>query len=50
MVASTGNWTLRGLTLTGGSTPAPGGAIFNLQGTLTVNRLRGHRQLLVRAG
>ena len=38
MVASTGNLTLQGLTLTGGSTPAPGGAIFNLQGTLTVNR------------
>ena len=38
MVASTGNLTLQGLTLTGGSTSAPGGAIFNLQGTLTVNR------------
>jgi hypothetical protein len=38
MVASTGNLTLQGLTLTGGSTSALGGAIFNLQGTLTVNR------------
>ena len=40
LVAGPGNLTLQGLTLTGGSTPAPGGAIFNLQGTLTLNHSR----------
>jgi len=38
MVTSTGNLRLQGLTLTGGNTGAPGGGIFNLEGTLTLNR------------
>jgi hypothetical protein len=37
MVTSLGNLTVQGLTITGGNTPAPGGGIFNLEGTLTVN-------------
>jgi hypothetical protein len=38
LVTSTGNLTLQGLTITGGNTGAPGGGIFNLEGTLTLNR------------
>jgi hypothetical protein len=44
MVTASGNLTLQGLTITGGNTPAPtattlapGGGIFNLEGTLTLN-------------
>jgi hypothetical protein len=37
MVASSGNLTLQGLTVTGGSTQGPGGGIFNLAGRLTLN-------------
>ena len=37
LVTSTGNLTLQGLTITGGNTGAPGGGIFNLEGTLTLN-------------
>ena len=40
MVASSGKLTLRGLTITGGNTPGPGGGIFNLEGTLVLNRTR----------
>jgi hypothetical protein len=36
-VAGSGNLTLQGLTITGGKTPGPGGGIFNLEGTLTLN-------------
>lgn len=36
-VASTGNLTLQGLTITGGNAPGPGGGIFNFGGTLTLN-------------
>jgi hypothetical protein len=39
-VSSTGNLTLQGLTITGGNTPGPGGGIFNLQGTLTLNHTK----------
>ncbi len=37
LVTGSGNLTLQGLTITGGKTGAPGGGIFNLEGTLTVN-------------
>ena len=37
LVTGTGNLTLQGLTITGGNTAAPGGGIFNLEGTLTLN-------------
>ena len=40
MVASSGKLTLQGLTITGGNTPGPGGGIFNLVGTLVLNRTR----------
>jgi hypothetical protein len=40
MVASSGKLTLRGLTITGGNTPGPGGGIFNLEGTLVLNHTR----------
>jgi hypothetical protein len=39
-VTGTGKLTLQGLTITGGNTPAPGGGIFNLEGTLTLNHSR----------
>jgi hypothetical protein len=37
LVTGSGNLTLQGLTITGGKTGGPGGGIFNLEGTLTVN-------------
>ena len=37
LVTSPGNLTLQGLTITGGNTSAPGGGIFNVEGTLTLN-------------
>jgi hypothetical protein len=37
MVTGSGNLTLQGLTITGGNTGGPGGGIFNLAGTLTLN-------------
>src|SRR5271166_1040530 len=37
LVTGTGNLMLQGLTITGGNTPGPGGGIFNLEGTLTLN-------------
>ena len=40
MVTGTGNLTLQGLTITGGNTTGPGGGIFNLEGTLTLNHSR----------
>jgi hypothetical protein len=39
-VSGTGNLTLQGLTITGGNTPGPGGGIFNLEGTLTLNHTK----------
>ena len=44
LVTSSGNLTLQGLTITGGNTSGPGGGIFNLEGTLTLNHSTGHRQ------
>lgn len=40
MVSGSGNLTLRGLTITGGNTPAPGGGILNLEGTLALTGTR----------
>jgi hypothetical protein len=40
MVTKPGNLTLRGLTITGGKTPGPGGGIFNLEGTLLLSNTR----------
>lgn len=40
MVTRPGKLTLQGLTITGGNTPGPGGGIFNLEGTLILNRTR----------
>jgi hypothetical protein len=40
MVTGSGNLTLRGLTITGGKTPGPGGGIFNLEGTLVLSNTR----------
>ena len=40
MVTGSGNLTLRGLTITGGNTPGPGGGIFNLEGTLVLTSTR----------
>ena len=37
LVTAPGNLTLRGLTITGGNVAAPGGGIFNVEGTLTLN-------------
>ena len=37
LVTAPGNLTLNGLTITGGNTAAPGGGIFNVEGTLTLN-------------
>lgn len=39
-VSGTGKLTLQGLTITGGNTPGPGGGIFNLEGTLTLNHTK----------
>jgi hypothetical protein len=40
LVTSSGKLTLRGLTITGGNTPGPGGGIFNLEGTLILDHRR----------
>ena len=40
LVTSSGKLTLNGLTITGGNTSGPGGGIFNLEGTLVLNRSR----------
>ena len=37
LVTAPGNLTLNGLTITGGNTAAPGGGIFNVEGTLTLS-------------
>jgi hypothetical protein len=37
LVTAPGNLTLNGLTITGGNVAAPGGGIFNVEGTLTLN-------------
>jgi hypothetical protein len=37
LVTAPGNLTLQGLTITGGNVAAPGGGIFNVEGTLTLN-------------
>jgi hypothetical protein len=40
LVTGSGKLTLNGLTITGGNTPGPGGGIFNLEGTLVLDRSR----------
>jgi hypothetical protein len=40
LVTGSGKLTLNGLTITGGNTPGSGGGIFNLEGTLVLNRSR----------
>jgi hypothetical protein len=40
MVTAPGYLTLQGLTITGGTSPGPGGGVLNLQGTLVLNNTR----------
>jgi hypothetical protein len=40
LVTGSGKLTLRGLTITGGNAPGPGGGIFNLEGTLAQDHSR----------